>query len=146
MLQKQQKDKVMDIAELIDNFELLDDWEDKYRYLIDLGSKLPPFDEACRSEEWKVSGCQSQVWLVPVFDHGEAETRLRFQGDSDAAIVKGLIAVVLTLFNGKTCQEILHFDVAGTFARLGLQEHLSPSRRNGLHSMVEKIRLYAAKA
>lgn len=91
----------MDIDELSENFELLDDWEDKYRYLIDLGEKLPPFAEECRTDEWKVSGCQSQVWLVPSFVREGNNVRLHFAGDSDAAIVRGLIAVVLTVFDGK---------------------------------------------
>ena len=90
----------MDIDELSENFELLDDWEDKYRYLIDLGEKLPPFAEECRTDEWKVSGCQSQVWLVPSFVREGNDVRLHFAGDSDAAIVRGLIAVVLTAFDG----------------------------------------------
>ena len=129
----------MDIDELSENFELLDDWEDKYRYLIDLGEKLPPFAEECRTDEWKVSGCQSQVWR-----EGN-NVRLHFVGDSDAAIVRGLIAVVLTVFDGKTREEILSLDVAAVFARLGLADHLSPSRRNGLGAMVEKIRFYASE-
>ena len=135
----------MDINELSENFELLDNWEDKYRYLIDLGEKLPPFDEKYRTEDWKVSGCQSQVWLVPAFSGNGADARINFSGDSDAAIVRGLIAVVLTIFNGKSRQEILSLDVASLFGRLGLEEHLSPSRRNGLGAMVDKIRFYAAQ-
>ena len=87
----------MDIDELSENFELLDDWEDKYRYLIDLGEKLPPFAEECRTDEWKVSGCQSQVWLVPSFVREGNDVRLHFAGDSDAAIVRGLIAVANAL-------------------------------------------------
>lgn len=135
----------MDIDELSENFELLEDWEDKYRYLIDLGEKLPLFEEEFRTDEWKVSGCQSQVWLVPSFAREGDAVRLRFAGDSDAAIVRGLIAVVLTIFDGKTADEILALDVAAVFARLGLADHLSPSRRNGLSAIVEKIRFYASK-
>lgn len=135
----------MDIDELSENFELLDNWEDKYRYLIDLGEKLPPFAEQYRTEEWKVSGCQSQVWLVPAVVKTDGENRLTFAGDSDAAIVRGLIAVVLMLFSGKSREEILSLDVPAVFARLGLSDHLSPSRRNGLGAMVEKIRYYASK-
>lgn len=135
----------MDIDELSENFELLDNWEDKYRYLIDLGEKLPPFAEQHRTEEWKVSGCQSQVWLVPSVAEKDGESRLTFAGDSDAAIVRGLIAVVLMLFSGKSREEILSLDVPAVFARLGLSDHLSPSRRNGLGAMVEKIRFYASK-
>ena len=129
----------MEIGELIDNFELLDDWEDKYRYIIDLGSNLSPLDEKFKTDEWKVRGCQSQVWLVPEKKDGI----LSFKGDSDAIIVKGLISVVLTIFNGKTPAEISALEIDDIFSRLGLEEHLSPSRRNGLVSMVEKIKLYA---
>lgn len=132
----------MNIEELSENFELLDDWEDKYRYLIDLGEKLPPLSDEYKNDNWIVSGCQSQVWLVPSFD---AKGKITFAGDSDAAIVRGLIAVVLTIFNGKTKDEIEAVDVPSIFARLGLEEHLSPSRRNGLNAMIEKIRLYATK-
>ena len=130
----------MDINELIENFELLDDWEDKYRYIIDMGAGLPPLEDRFRTEEWKVRGCQSQVWLVPEKKDG----RLFFKGDSDAAIVKGIISVVLTIFSGKTPEEILQVDVDSLFGRLGLEEHLSPSRRNGLGAMTEKIRYYAS--
>ena len=129
----------MEIGGLIDNFELLDDWEDKYRYIIDLGSNLSPLDEKFKTDEWKVRGCQSQVWLVPEKKDGI----LSFKGDSDAIIVKGLISVVLTIFNGKTPAEISALEIDDIFSRLGLEEHLSPSRRNGLVSMVEKIKLYA---
>lgn len=129
----------MDIAELIENFELLDGWEDKYKYIIELGEKLEPLDEEYRTEEWKVRGCQSQVWLEPEFKDG----KIRFKGDSDAFIVKGLIAIVLMIYSNKSAQEIKEIEVEEIFAKLGLQEHLSPSRRNGLFSMVEKIKSYA---
>lgn len=133
----------MDIEELFDNFELLDDWEDKYRYLIDLGEKLPPLAEKYKTEEWKVSGCQSQVWLVPEIAESNSERLVVFHGDSDAAIVKGLVAVMLTVFSGKTVSEITNTDAAAILCRLGLEEHLSPSRRNGLGSMISKIKFYA---
>lgn len=129
----------MTIEDLIDNFELLDDWEDKYRYIIDLGSKLEPLPAELYSEEWKVRGCQSQVWLVPEKKDG----RLFFRGDSDAAIVKGIISIVLTIFSGKSGEEISAVNIEDIFNRLGLHEHLSPSRRNGLTAMTEKIRYYA---
>lgn len=129
----------MDISELIDNFEFLDGWEDKYRYIIELGEKLPPLTPEFHAEEWKVRGCQSQVWLVPHRENG----RFRFEGDSDAMIVKGLIAIVLMIYNDKSPEEIKSIAVDDIFAKLGLQEHLSPSRRNGLISMTEKIRQYA---
>lgn len=130
----------MTVDDLIDNFSLLDDWEDKYRYIIDLGGRLAPLDEKYRTDEWKVRGCQSQVWLVPEL-RGE---KLFFSGDSDAAIVKGLIFIVFTIYSDKSAAEIKEIEVEEIFAKLGLQEHLSPSRRNGLFSMVEKIKAYAA--
>lgn len=129
----------MDIQELIDNFEFLETWEEKYSYIIELGSHLEPLDEEYRTEEWKVRGCQSQVWLEPKLENG----KLLFKGDSDAFIVKGLIAIVLMIYSNKSAQEIKEIEVEEIFAKLGLQEHLSPSRRNGLFSMVEKIKHYA---
>lgn len=133
----------MQIDELIENFELLEDWEDKYRYLIDLGAKLPPLPPELQTDEWKVSGCQSQVWLVPEVVMENGQKLLDFKGGSDAAIVKGIVAVVLTIFAHKTPQEIKEIAVEDIFAKLGLSEHLSPSRRNGLSAMTDKIRYYA---
>ncbi len=130
----------MDINELIDNFEFLDTWEDKYRYIIELGEKLPPLDEKYHTEDWKVQGCQSQVWLVPTKDDNG---KISFVGDSDAMIVKGLIAIVLMIFNHKSPSEIKAVAVEDIFAKLKLEEHLSPSRRNGLLSMIDKIKNYA---
>lgn len=130
-----------DIADLIENFSMLDDWEDKYQYLIDLGEKLPPLDEKYKTDEWKVSGCQSQVWLVPENKGGV----LTFKGDSDAIMVKGIIAVILAIYRNKSAQEIKKIEVDKIFAKLGLQEHLSLSRRNGMMSMVDKIKCYADK-
>lgn len=129
----------MDIDELIENFELLEDWEDKYRYIIDLGSRLEAFPPELKTEEWKVRGCQSQVWLVPEVQNG----KIRFKGDSDAMIVKGLIAIVLMIYSDKSPAEIKAVAVEDIFAKLGLSEHLSPSRRNGLISMTDKINYYA---
>lgn len=130
---------VMTVEDLIENFELLDDWEDKYRYIIDLGSKLEPLAPELHAEEWKVRGCQSQVWLVPEKKDG----RIFFTGDSDAAIVKGIIFIVLTIFSGRSAEEIKNIKIEDIFNRLGLHEHLSPSRRNGLIAMTEKICYYA---
>lgn len=129
----------MDIEELIDNFELLDDWEDKYRYIIDLGMRLEPMPENFKTEEWKVRGCQSQVWLFPSVKDG----KVHFLGDSDAAIVKGLIAIVLMIYSDKSPEEIKSVAVDNIFVKLGLGEHLSPSRRNGLLAMTDKINYYA---
>lgn len=133
----------MTIDELIENFELLDDWEDKYRYIIDLGARLPSLDEKLKTDDWKVRGCQSQVWLVPEIKMEDGKKYLAFLGDSDASIVRGIIAIVLLIFAHKTPEEIKQIAVENIFAKLGLQEHLSPSRRNGLASMTEKIRFYA---
>ena len=130
----------MQIDELVENFELLDDWEDKYRYLIDLGAKLPPLDENLKIDEWKIVGCQSQVWLIPDLHDNE---HVFFRGDSDAAIVKGLIYIVLTVFNGLSKKNVKEIVVNEIFAKMGLEEHLSPSRRNGLNAMVNKIKFYA---
>ena len=130
----------MTIDDLIDNFEFLDSWEDKYRYIIELGEKLPVFNEQFRTEEWKVKGCQSQVWLVP---QKQSDGRLQFMGDSDAMIVKGLIFIVLTIYNNALPQEIKNLNIEEIFTKLGLKEHLSPSRRNGLEAMINKIRYYA---
>ena len=129
----------MTIDELTENFEMLDDWEDRYRYLIDLGEKLPAIDDKYKTDEWLVRGCQSQVWLIP---HKKGDI-LSFEGSSDAIIVKGIIAIVFTIYSNKSAKEIKDIEVENIFAKLGLGEHLSPSRRNGLVSMVEKIKFYA---
>ncbi len=130
----------MKIEELIDNFAFFDSWEDKYRYLIELGEALPELSSEFLTEEWKVKGCQSQVWLVP---QKNSDGTINFSGTSDAMIVKGLISIVLCIYNGKSPQEILDIDIDNIFSSLGLHEHLSPSRRNGLESMIEKIKNYA---
>lgn len=139
-------DMAMSIDDIIDDFELLDSWDDRYRFLIELGRKLPPFPEAERSETTKVQGCTSQVWLVS----GMAETadgpRLTFVGDSDAHIVRGLIAILLALYSDKPARDILAIDPAAVFNRIGLREHLTPQRSNGLRSMVERIRADARGA
>jgi len=127
------------IDALIENFSMLDDWEDKYQYLIELGEKLPPLDEQYKTDEWKVSGCQSQVWLVPSVEDG----KISFKGDSDAIMVKGIIAVLLEVYGNKSAQEIKQIEVDKIFVKMGLGDHLSPSRRNGMMSMVDKIRFYA---
>lgn len=129
------------ISEILETFDFLDDWEDRYKYLIDLGKELPELDASERSDANKVRGCVSQVWLITSVHPGADGTPvLTFRGDSDALIVQGLVAIVTSLFNGKTAQEILDTDVEGVFAKLGLQEHLTPQRSNGLRSMVGRIR------
>lgn len=132
----------MTIEELIDNFSFLDGWEEKYQYVIDLGHKLEPLDEKFKTDDWKVKGCQSQVWLVPQIKNGI----FHFKGDSDAILVKGIISIVLLIYNDKTAAEIKNIDVTKIFVKLGLEENLTPSRRNGMLSMVEKIKQYAAAA
>lgn len=132
------------VEELIDNFSFLDDWEDRFRYLIDLGRKLPPMDEALKSEDTKVRGCTSQVWIVDEVRPGTPPT-LHFIADSDAHIVKGLIAVLMEIYDGRTPEEILAVDIKEAIGRLGFEQHLSPNRANGLYSMVERIRALAVQ-
>jgi cysteine desulfuration protein SufE len=136
-----------DIDEIIDNFSLLDDWDDRYRYLIELGRELPPLAEAAHSDANKVQGCASQVWLdTHVRRDGDGEPVLTFDGDSDAHIVRGLIAVLFAIFSGKAARDILETDALALFARMGLREHLTPQRSNGFRSMVERIRADARNA
>ena len=132
----------MDLNELYENFEFFDSWEEKYQYVIDLGHELEAFPQEYKTEEWKVQGCQSQVWLVPEVKDG----KFHFKGDSDAILVKGIIAIVLLIYNDKSAEEIKSIDVAKIFAKLGLEENLTPSRRNGMMSMVQKIKSYALSA
>lgn len=132
----------MTFAELVENFALFDDWEDRYRYLIDLGRKLPPLPEAFKTEANKVRGCMSQVWLVTGHPAGDV-SRFAFAADSDAHIVKGLIAVLGVLFSGQTPAAIAGIDPEAAFKTLGLDQHLSPTRRNGLVAMVQRIKAAA---
>ncbi len=137
----------MKIDEITANFALLDDWDDRYRYVIELGRTLAPLPEAARSEANKVSGCASQVWLVTEIEQDvPGETVLRFTGDSDAHIVRGLIAILFATYSGKSARQILDFDALALFERLGLREHLTPQRSNGFKSMVGRIRDEARKA
>lgn len=128
--------------ELAETFEFLDDWEDRYRHVIELGKAFPPMDEALKVPATKVNGCASQVWIQPVIEGG----RYDFQGDSDAMIVKGLIAVLHALYAGVPLDEVGRINAAAELARLGLTDHLSAQRSNGLRSMVERIRKTAAEA
>lgn len=132
----------MTIEELIDNFSFLDSWEDRYKYLIELGNTLNRLDETEKIDQWKVPGCQSQVWIIPHYNNDT----ISFKGDSDAVIVRGIIAVVLEIFKDKTAQEILDIDVEKIFDKMGLKEHITPNRRSGMLSMVDKIKYYAAQA
>ena len=131
------------LEELAAEFDLMGDWEDRYRYVIDLGRELAPLTDAERSESNKVRGCASQVWLVT--EAGPGGT-LAFRGDSDAHIVRGLIAIVISLYSGRGPDEILGFDFQAAFERLGLKGALSTQRSNGLFSMIERIRRDAAAA
>jgi len=131
----------MPIDEIIENFALLEEWDDRYRYLIELGRALPPLPETARTAANKVQGCASQVWLATsIKPNGSAGPVLAFEGDSDAHIVRGLIAVLFALYSGKSAKEILSADAIALFEKLGLREHLTPQRSNGFRSMVERIR------
>jgi len=131
----------MSIDDIRADFAMLDDWEDRYRYLIELGRSLPPLPEKLRTDANKVRGCASQVWLASApRANGDGRPVLEFQGDSDAHIVRGLIAVLFALFQGRTADDILKTDAKAVFAELGLQEHLTPQRSNGFLSMVGRIR------
>ena len=128
------------IADLISDFELIDDWEDRYRHVIELGRAMPVMDEALKTAATKVSGCASQVWIYSTVVDGPKGKQFHLQGDSDALIVKGLIAVVFMMFAPLTTQEIMSYDALGQFERLGLKEHLTPQRSNGVASMIKRIK------
>jgi cysteine desulfuration protein SufE len=127
------------IESLVEDFGFLDDWEDRYRYVIELGKALPDLSDSERTDANKVRGCASQVWLVSEIV-ANGEPRLRFRGDSDAHIVRGLIAILFALYSGRTPREILDIDAESAFAQIGLREHLTSQRSNGLTSMVARIR------
>ncbi|MGX9354026.1 SufE family protein [Roseobacteraceae bacterium S113] len=126
--------------EIVEDFDFLEDWEDRYRYVIEQGKAMDPLPEALKVQATKVDGCASQVWLHPIIEDG----RLRFDGESDAMIVNGLIALLRTLYNDLTFQEILDTDARAEMARLGLNDHLSAQRSNGLRAMIERVRETAA--
>jgi cysteine desulfuration protein SufE len=131
----------MTIDEIRENFGLLDDWDDRYRYVIELGRMLEPMPEAEHSAANKVQGCASQVWLSRNVERGgTGEPVLKYRGDSDAHIVRGLIAILLTLFSGRTPKQILATNALAVFDEFGFREHLTPQRSNGLRAMVERIR------
>ena len=135
------------IDEIIENFALLDQWDDRYRYVIELGRTLPPLAEAEHNEANKVRGCTSQVWLVThVKPDGAGGPVLSFEGDSDAHIVRGLVAILFAVYSGKNAREIIDTDAIAIFDKLGLRENLTPQRSNGLRSMVERIRADADAA
>ena len=124
---------------MIDDFAFLDDWEERYMHVIELGKALPPLSESEKTELTKVKGCVSQVWLVTEKDESSPPL-ITLRGDSDAHIVKGLVAIVLQIFSGRSAQEILAIDAQDILAQLGLAEHLSPQRSNGLHAMIARIK------
>ena len=135
------------IDEIVENFTLLDEWDDRYRYVIELGRTLPPLPESAHTDANKVQGCASQVWLLThVKPDGAAGPVLTFEGDSDAHIVRGLVAILFALYSGKSAREILATDALALFDRIGLRENLTPQRSNGLRSMVERIRAEANAA
>jgi cysteine desulfuration protein SufE len=129
-----------DFEELVETFEFLDDWEDRYRHVIDMGKAMDPLEDALRVPATKVDGCASQVWLVPRINDGV----FTFRGESDAMIVRGLIAVLLALYNNQSVSEVTKIDAVAQLERLGLNDHLSAQRSNGLRAMVERIRETAA--
>jgi len=136
-----------ELEEIVDNFSVLDDWDDRYRYLIELGRGLPSFPEEAHSEANKVSGCASQVWLeTRVRPNGADGPVLAFAGDSDAHLVRGLIAILFAIYSGKTARQILATDAVVLFEKMGLREHLTPQRSNGFRAMAQRIRSDARSA
>jgi len=131
----------MTLDDIYDAFEFLDDWEERYRHLIEMGRALPALDEAEQTAANKVEGCMSQVWMVAMQDESG---RFHFRADSDAHIVKGLVAILMVAYSGRTAAEIRAIDIDAVFARLGLAQHLSPNRRNGFFAMVGRIKALAA--
>ena len=136
-----------EIDDIIDNLSVLDEWDDRYRYLIELGRELPPLAESAHTDANKVQGCASQVWLeTKVRPNGAGGPVLVFSGDSDAHIVRGLIAILFAIFSGKPARDILALDALTLFEKMGLREHLTPQRSNGFRAMVERIRTDANAA
>lgn len=135
----------MDIEEIVENFEFLEPGEERYRYIIDLGKNLQGLPEEDKTETTRVHGCQSRVWMTATMDEA-TPPRLQVHADSDAFIVRGLIAILLALYANRTPAEALEIDADAAFARMGLEQHLSMGRRNGLHSMVQRVRTLATLA
>lgn len=131
--------------DIVETFEFLDDWEDRYRHVIEMGKAMPPLDDALKVGATKVTGCASQVWIVPHIEGQGKDARFTFDGESDAMIVRGLIAILHALYAGLTLEEVLKVDAPAELARLGLDDHLSAQRSNGLRAMVERIRGVAAQ-
>ena len=144
-ISKEARISLMTYEQIREDFELLDDWEDRYRYIIELGRKLPELPSELRTDENKVRGCASQVWLATEVENGESGKVLRFRGDSDAHIVRGLIAILFAIFQEKPAHEILETQAGEAFETLGLKDHLTPQRSNGLASMVARIQADAER-
>jgi cysteine desulfuration protein SufE len=138
------------LSEISETFTLLEDWEDRYRYIIELGQKLPPLPETDKTGTNQVSGCASQVWIVTHFDQGQSvdqsPPRLQFSGESDAHIVRGLVAIILSIYTNKTPQDILSIDALDIFKQLGLSDHLSTQRANGVRAVMGRILSDAKRA
>jgi cysteine desulfuration protein SufE len=132
--------------DIADTFEFLDDWEDRYRHVIELGRAMPPLDEAFRVPAFKVDGCASQVWIRPTIEGQGAAAQFDFQGESDAMIVRGLIAILHALYAGLNASDVTAVNASAELGRLGLNDHLSAQRSNGLRAMVDRIRQTAAAA
>jgi cysteine desulfuration protein SufE len=126
--------------EIAETFVFLDDWEDRYRHVIDMGKAMEPLDDSLRVPATKVDGCASQVWLVPEIEGAGSEAVVHFRGDSDAMIVRGLIAILIALYDGLTAREALAVDAQAELGRLGLHDHLSSQRSNGLRAMIQRVR------
>ena len=126
--------------ELIEAFEMFEDWEDRYRFLIDAAKGMPPLPDAAKVEENRVHGCQSNVWMIAQPKQEDGETRIDFLGDSDSVFTRGMVALVRKIYSGQTPRDILAFDLEGFLEKLGLDQHLSMGRRNGLDGMVKRVR------
>lgn len=135
-----------EFEEIVETFEFLDDWEDRYRHVIEMGKAMEPLEDAFRVPATKVEGCASQVWLMPEIAGEGPDAVFRFRGDSDAMIVRGLIAILKALYSGQAVSDVIRIDAAGELARLGLNDHLSAQRSNGLRAMIERIRMLAQEA
>lgn len=135
----------VDFQEIVETFEFLDDWEDRYRHVIELGKEMPPLDEALRVPATKVDGCASQVWIVPKIEGQGPDGVFHFEGESDAMIVRGLIAILHALYDGVRLQDVVATDAAAAFAQLGLDQHLSAQRSNGLRAMIQRIQTVASE-
>ena len=132
-----------EFQDIIETFEFLDDWEDRYRHVIELGKDMPALDDAFRVDTTKVDGCASQVWIVPRIEGKGADGVFTFTGESDAMIVRGLIAILSALYNGQTLQQVVDIDASRAFGQLGLDQHLSAQRSNGLRAMIARIQFVA---